>query len=102
MHKSKIAAVAGVVVGVVGLPSTALAAGEVVCTVDDPRAVELSGLVATADGYVSIVDSQFDTASVVIVYLDQACRVVRTARPTGCSRRWTFSGGAKGSPATCT
>jgi len=52
--------------------------GEVVCTVDDPRAIELSGLVATADGYVSIVDSQFDSSTVVIVYLDQECRVVRT------------------------
>jgi len=54
--------------------------GEAVCTVDDPRAIDLSGLVATADGYVSIVDSQFDTDQVVIVYLDQACRVVRTLR----------------------
>jgi hypothetical protein len=51
---------------------------EVVCTVDDPRAIELSGLVATPDGYVSIVDSQFDTDQVVIVYLDQGCAVVRT------------------------
>jgi hypothetical protein len=46
--------------------------------VDDPQAVDLSGLVATADGYVTIVDSQFDTDTVVILYLDQACRVVRT------------------------
>lgn len=54
--------------------------GDVVCTVDDPRAIDLSGLVATADGYVSIVDSQFDTDQVVIVYLDQACQVTRTLR----------------------
>jgi len=52
--------------------------GEVVCTVDDPRAIDLSGLVATGSGYVAIVDSQYDTSQVVIVYLDQACRVVRT------------------------
>jgi hypothetical protein len=51
---------------------------EVVCTVDDPRAVELSGLVATPDGYVSIVDSRSDAGEMVIVYLDEACRVVRT------------------------
>ena len=52
--------------------------GEVVCTVDDPRAIDLSGLVATDRGYVAIVDSQYDTSQVVIVYLDHACRVVRT------------------------
>ena len=49
-----------------------------VCTVDDPRAVELSGLVATADGYVAI-DSQFDSDQVRILYLDGACQVTRTA-----------------------
>jgi len=58
---------------------TTAAAGDVVCTVDDPRAIELSGLVATPDGFVSIVDSQFDTDQVVIVYLDDQCRVVSTA-----------------------
>lgn len=51
---------------------------EIVCTVDDPRAVELSGLLATPDGYISIVDSRSDSDQVVIVYLDQSCRVVRT------------------------
>jgi hypothetical protein len=50
------------------------------CTVDDPRAVELSGLVATADGYVSVVDSQFDTSKTVIVYLDKQCRVSHTQK----------------------
>jgi len=52
--------------------------GTVVCTVDDPRAVELSGLVATADGYVSQVDSQFESDQVRIVYLDESCGVTRT------------------------
>jgi hypothetical protein len=46
--------------------------------VDDPRAIELSGLVATSDGYVSEIDSQFDPNQVRIVYLDQSCRVTRT------------------------
>jgi hypothetical protein len=54
--------------------------GAVVCTVDDPRATGLSGLVATPDGYVSVVDSQWDQSQVVIVYLDQACHVTRTER----------------------
>lgn len=49
-----------------------------VCTVDDPRAVELSGLVATGDGYVSVIDSQFDPDTIRIVYLDAACGVSRT------------------------
>jgi hypothetical protein len=52
--------------------------GTVVCTVDDPRATGLSGLIATPDGYVSVVDSQWDQSQVLIVYLDQACHVVRT------------------------
>ncbi len=52
--------------------------GTVVCTVDDPRAIELSGLVATADGYVSQIDSQFESDQVRIVYLDNSCRVTRT------------------------
>jgi hypothetical protein len=53
-------------------------AGVPVCTVDDPRAIELSGLVATAQGYVAVIDSQWDESQVVIVYLDQGCRVIRT------------------------
>lgn len=52
--------------------------GSVVCTVDDPRAVELSGLVATPDGFVSEVDSQFESDRIRIVYLDRSCRVTRT------------------------
>ncbi|HEY7222922.1 MAG TPA: hypothetical protein VH561_04800 [Micromonosporaceae bacterium] len=73
------AVVAAVVVGAPGAAaSQAPATGQAVCTVDDPRAVELSGLVATADGYVSEVDSQPNTSQVVIVYLDQKCRVIRT------------------------
>lgn len=64
-------------------PTSTAVPGEVLCTVDDPRAVELSGLVATADGYVSVVDSQWDRDQVVVVYLDSACRVTRTqAYPT--------------------
>jgi hypothetical protein len=80
VHKSKIGAAVLAGLSVLAVPSGAAVAaqGEVVCTVDDPRAIELSGLVATPEGYVSIVDSQFDTDQVVIVYLDQGCRVVQT------------------------
>ncbi len=88
VHKSKIA---GVFLGVVGAlalqggvaqagmaQAGAGAQGEVVCTVDDPRAIELSGLVATPQGFVAIVDSQFDSDQVVIVRLDQQCGVAST------------------------
>jgi hypothetical protein len=77
VFKSTIAAV-GALALALSAPAAAAATGEVVCTVDDPRAVELSGLVATPEGYVSVVDSQFDSDQVVIVYLDQGCGVVRT------------------------
>jgi len=60
------------------VPTPTPVPGEVVCTVDDPRAIELSGLVATPDGYVSVIDSQFDTDTVRIVYLDRSCAVTRT------------------------
>ncbi len=49
-----------------------------VCTVTDPRAIELSGLVATGDGYVSITDSRDDPSQILIFYLDRSCRVTRT------------------------
>jgi streptogramin lyase len=55
-----------------------VSAAVTVCTVDDPGAVELSGLVATQDGYVSVIDSQFDSDTIRIVYLDSACAVRRT------------------------
>jgi hypothetical protein len=56
----------------------ALEPAATVCVVDDPRAVELSGLIATDDGYVSVIDSQFDLDTVTIVYLDLLCQVTRT------------------------
>ena len=42
-----------------------------VCVVNDSRAMELSGLVATATGYVSVNDSNFDPARIRIFYLDR-------------------------------
>ena len=50
-----------------------------VCVIDDPRARELSGLVAVSSGYVAITDSQPDPTKIRIVYLDARCRVIRTA-----------------------
>ena len=54
-----------------------------VCVIDDPRAIELSGLVATRTGYVAINDSQFESEKMQILYLDGQCRVTSTlAYPT--------------------
>jgi hypothetical protein len=49
-----------------------------VCVVNDPRAMELSGLVATSTGYVSVNDSNFDPAKIRIFFLDRNCKVTRT------------------------
>lgn len=50
--------------------------GETVCTIDDPRARELSGLVAVDSGYIVINDSQLEADQMHIVQLDAGCRVV--------------------------
>jgi hypothetical protein len=49
-----------------------------VCVVSDPRAMELSGLVATSTGYVAVNDSNFDPAKIRIFFLDLNCKVTRT------------------------
>jgi hypothetical protein len=48
-----------------------------VCTIDDPRATELSGLVATPEGYVAINDSQLNASATRVFHLDATCAVVR-------------------------
>jgi hypothetical protein len=49
-----------------------------VCVVDDRRAAELSGLVATPTGYVTVNDSQLRVRDMTVIELDSACRVVAT------------------------
>src|SRR5262249_12360741 len=49
-----------------------------VCVVNDSRAMELSGLVATANGYVTVNDSNFDPTKIRIFFLDRNCKVTRT------------------------
>ena len=51
-----------------------------VCTIDDPRAIELSGLVATTTGYVVINDSQFDPNDMRVFFLNRQCEVTRSVR----------------------
>jgi hypothetical protein len=60
-------------------PSAAAASptGETVCTISDSRAVELSGLVSTDNGYVAHNDSNFDPDLIKILFLDPACEVTR-------------------------
>jgi hypothetical protein len=52
--------------------------GTPVCTVTDPHARDLSGLVATPTGFIVINDIQYDSKNIQIFYLDERCRVVRT------------------------
>ncbi|WP_433357431.1 hypothetical protein ACQPYV_10225 [Micromonospora saelicesensis] len=58
--------------------AAAAAAGTPVCQVRDDRLREISGMVATDDGYVVINDGADDEARRRIFFLDQRCAVVRT------------------------
>src|SRR3954447_2543150 len=81
--------VIGVGAAVVGLATPALAEptpspaasavpGEVVCTVSDPKLVELSGIVATADGYVVENDSNDQASLMRVSFLDSACKLIKS------------------------
>ncbi|MGW3602028.1 hypothetical protein [Micromonospora sp. NPDC005161] len=63
-------------------PGAALAgapgAGTAVCQVRDDRLREMSGMVATDDGYVVVNDGADDEARRRIFFLDRRCAVVRT------------------------
>ncbi len=57
---------------------TAQPGGTAVCTVRSPLATELSGLVVTATGYVSINDSRDDPRQIRIFYLDARCALTKS------------------------
>ncbi|WP_436531201.1 hypothetical protein [Actinoplanes sp. HUAS TT8] len=59
------------------LLAAAVAAGPV-CKIDDKRLDELSGLVATADGYVTVNDGADEASHRKIFYLTKNCSVRRT------------------------
>src|SRR5262245_39668271 len=61
-------------------PAPSAAAGKPVCTIDDSRLMELSGLVATRTGYIVINDKPDTNVASrdKIFYLDRSCRVVDT------------------------
>jgi len=48
-----------------------------VCTITDPRLRELSGLVATDDGYIVVNDSTEDVARRPVFFLNEKCKVVK-------------------------
>ncbi|MET8549576.1 hypothetical protein [Micromonospora zamorensis] len=56
----------------------AAGAGAPVCQIRDDRLKEISGMVATDDGYVVVNDGADDEARRRIFFLDQRCAVVRT------------------------
>jgi hypothetical protein len=73
-----LATLAALVAGVSVLAAPAAAADPSdVCVINDPRAMELSGLVATPAGYVTINDSNLDANRIRIFYLDQNCKITK-------------------------
>ncbi|WP_412736856.1 hypothetical protein [Krasilnikovia sp. MM14-A1259] len=57
--------------------------GKKVCKITDPRLTELSGLVATKDGYITVNDSSDRENLKRVFYLDQDCKVVNDVGYTG-------------------
>src|SRR3954471_15425459 len=53
-------------------------AGQAICTVNDPKVLGLSGLVATDSGYVAINDSNDEPSAMKIFRLDNSCKVTGT------------------------
>jgi hypothetical protein len=72
------AALAATVVAIGLTPGVALAGPRRECRVGDRRMTELSGLVATSSGYVTVNDGSDDPAARKIFYLDHRCQVTRT------------------------
>jgi hypothetical protein len=80
--------VVGVSVAVFGLVTPASAApsvapiagaGETVCSINDSRLIELSGLVALPDGGYAVENDSNDQATAMrVFYLDSKCKLIRT------------------------
>ncbi|MFK3980388.1 hypothetical protein ACI2K4_08410 [Micromonospora sp. NPDC050397] len=76
---SSVVVVGGLVGASLGLMAApALAAPTKVCTVDDPRTNELSGMIATKSGYVVINDSTDVESHDQIFFLSSKCKVTKT------------------------
>ncbi len=48
------------------------------CTITDDRVVGLSGLIATANAFFSVSDSNIDKSKIRIWYLDKSCQVIKS------------------------
>jgi hypothetical protein len=57
--------------------------GKKVCKIADPRLDELSGLVATKNGFITVDDSASQASHKRIFYLDTACKVVNQVKYSG-------------------
>jgi hypothetical protein len=66
-----------------GVGATAPTPGKPLCTVDDERLAELSGLVATKTGYIVVNDSTDVDSRKRVFYLDRDCAFVKGVRYTG-------------------
>jgi hypothetical protein len=82
----------GLIVGGPSVPATAApspapaaggASGTRVCAIADERLVELSGMIATEDGFVVVNDSSDDPSRKRIFFLDRQCEVTDTRSYTG-------------------
>lgn len=74
--------------GLVGLSlvaaaTPALAAGKKVCTITDSKLDELSGLIATSNGYITINDSSEQSSRKRIFYLSNKCAVTKNVQYSG-------------------
>ncbi|BCB87810.1 hypothetical protein Psuf_051230 [Phytohabitans suffuscus] len=64
-------------------PAPALAAGKKICTIEDSKLDELSGLVATSGGYITINDSSNSSNRKRVFYLDAKCNVTKSVQYSG-------------------
>lgn len=71
----------GVTLSIGAAPASA--AGKKVCTITDDRMRELSGLVATPDGYVVVNDSSEDESRERIFFLDSRCKLRKAVAYSG-------------------
>ncbi|WP_173041950.1 hypothetical protein [Phytohabitans flavus] len=76
-------------VGLAAFPAPAVAAGKKVCTIEDSKLDELSGLVATSGGYITINDSSESANRKRVFYLDGKCTVTKNVQYTGSGPRDT-------------
>jgi hypothetical protein len=69
--------------GLAAFPAPALAAGKKVCTIEDAKLDELSGIVATSSGYITINDSTDSSSRKRVFYLDGKCNITKNVAYTG-------------------